>query len=85
MSSEMRDTMGLLDADLCEWIRQRAQRSKPLMEVSSLDIPVGNTHLFALRLLSMSASADVDTSLRVKIHSMVVLSGTLVKAVEKMR
>lgn len=79
---EMRDTMGLLDADLCEWIEDRAKKSRPLVFITQTNVPVGQTHLFALRLLSLSASWNVDTTLRVKIHSMVVLSGTILKVNE---
>lgn len=81
-SEAMRETLGVLDAELCEWIKTRARMSLPSTPVLHAYVSVGQTHLFALRLLSLSASSDVDTSLRVKIHSMVVLSGTLVKVLE---
>jgi hypothetical protein len=81
-TSEVQNVLGLLDADLCEWVKQRARKSRSLVVLSPLTIPVASTHLFCLRLLSLSASANVDTTLRVKIHSMVVLTGTLVKAFE---
>jgi Rab3 GTPase-activating protein regulatory subunit N-terminus len=81
-SEAMRETLGMLDAELCEWIKTRARMSLPSTPVLHAFVSVGQTHLFALRLLSLSASSDVDTSLRVKIHSMVVLSGTLVKVLE---
>ena len=81
-SHEMRDTMGMLDADLCEWIKNRARNSKPRSPVVRSHVSIGQTHLFTLRLLSLSASSNVDTALRVKIHSMVVLTGTLVKVLE---
>lgn len=79
---DMRETMGMLDAELCEWIKTRARMSLPSTPVLHAYVSIGQTHLFALRLLSLSASSDVDTTLRVKIHSMVVLSGTLVKVLE---
>jgi hypothetical protein len=81
-SEAMRETLGMLDAELCEWIKTRARMSLPSTPVLHAFVSVGQTHLFALRLLSLSASSDVETSLRVKIHSMVVLSGTLVKVLE---
>jgi hypothetical protein len=81
-TSEVQNVLGLLDADLCEWVKQRARKSRSLVVLSPLKIPVAGTNLFCLRLLSLSASANVDTTLRVKIHSMVVLTGTLVKAFE---
>ena len=78
---EVRNVMGELDADMCEWIRERAENSEPLVH-GKLDVPVGNTHLFALRLLSLAATADISKEERVKIHSLIVLNGTLVKALE---
>lgn len=78
----MREAMGALDADLCDWIRNRGRQSRPSTPVVQNFVSIGQTHLFALRLLSLSASSGVDTELRVKIHSMVVLSGTLVKLLE---
>jgi hypothetical protein len=82
-SEHMRQTMGMLDADLCEWIHQRARQAQQLSSVLQLDVSLSKTNLFALRLLSLSASSNIDTALRVKIHSLVVLSGTLVKVVEQ--
>lgn len=81
-STEMRNVLGQLDADLCEWIRQRADKSRSLIVVSPMGIPVDSTHLFCLRLLTLGGSSNVDTTLRVKIHSLVVLTGTLRKALE---
>jgi hypothetical protein len=77
-SPGMRDIMGLLDADLCEWIKQRAANAGSLLERPELVVAIGSTHLFVMRLLSLSS--NVETNLRVRIHSLVVLSGILVKA-----
>lgn len=79
---DMRETMGMLDADLCEWIKNRARKSIPSSPVVQTQVSIGQTHLFTLRLLSLSASSNVETTLRVKIHALVVLSGTLVKVLE---
>jgi hypothetical protein len=79
---DVRKVMGQLDAEMCEWIRERAEKSEPLVH-GNLDVPVGNTHLFALRLLSLAATADISKEERVKIHSLIVLNGTLVKALEE--
>lgn len=77
----MRDIMGLLDADICEWIKQRSNASSKLVEHPELSVvAIGTTHLFVMRLLSLSASSKVETALRMRIHSLVVLSGILVKA-----
>lgn len=79
-SPGMRDVMGLLDADLCEWIKHRTADASSLVEQPELIVPIGSTHLFAMRLLSLSARSNVETTLRVRIHSLVVMSGILVKA-----
>lgn len=79
-TSGMRDVMGLLDADLCEWIKQRAVNANTLAEQPDLEVAIRSTHLLIMRLLSLSASSNVEQSLRINIHSMVVLSGLLVKA-----
>ena len=79
---EIRKIMGLLDADMCEWIRERAEGSEPLVH-GTLKVPVGNTHLFLLRLLSLAAVAEVSKDERIKIHSLIVLSGTIVKSLEE--
>lgn len=79
-SSGMHDVMGLLDADLCEWIKQRATEGHALVENPEYEIPIGGTHLFILRLLNLSASSSVDASVRVRIHSLIVLSGIVVNA-----
>jgi hypothetical protein len=81
-TDEMRNVMSLLDADLCEWIRERAEADDPLVIDGNLKVPVSNTHLFALRLLSLAAGADISKEERIKIHSLIVLSGTVVKATE---
>jgi hypothetical protein len=81
-SPEMQDTVGRLDAELCEWMKTRARMSLPSTPVLHAYVSVGQTHLFTLRLLSLSASSDIETAMRVKIHAMVVLSGTLVKVLE---
>lgn len=82
----MREVMGVLDADLCDWIQQQAASA----EQGSIGPVVADpltglnlTHVLALRLLSLSKMASVDTTLRVKIHSLAVLSGTLLKEVEE--
>ncbi|CAB9516100.1 Rab3 GTPase-activating protein non-catalytic subunit [Seminavis robusta] len=79
----LREVMSLLDPDVCSWVKDRAEESKSLVVFSNLQVPVGNTHLFALRLLSLSRGTDdVDKSIRVKIHSLIVLTGQLVKSLE---
>jgi hypothetical protein len=75
--------MGTLDADMCEWIREKAENAEPLVPNGQLNVPVGNTHLFGLRLLSLAASAEISKEDRIKIHSLIVLSGTIVKILEE--
>ena len=80
-SSSIRNAIGVLDAELCEWIKQRASRTTSLVDFPIMDIPIEGTHLFTMRLLSISASSNVDKELRIRIHALVVLSGILMKAV----
>jgi hypothetical protein len=82
-SPGLREVMSLLDADMCSWVRERAEKSRSLVVFSNLQVPIGNTHLFTLRLLSLSRMETVDKGIRVKIHSLIVLTGQLVKSVEK--
>ena len=83
----MREVMGVLDADLCDWIQQQAALSddSPVWEFPDPVAGLNMTHVLALRLLSLSKAANVDTTLRVKVHSLAVLSGTLLKEVEESR
>lgn len=84
----MREVMGVLDADLCDWIQQQAAvaaDASPVWESPDPLTTLNLTHVLALRLLSLSKTANVDTTLRVKIHSLAVLSGTLLKEVEEAR
>lgn len=79
-STNMRDVLGLLDADLCEWIKQRSRESTSIMEHPESVVAVGSTNLFVMRLLSLSNSSNVDADLRSRIHSVMILSGILAKA-----
>jgi hypothetical protein len=80
---EIMSLLGSLDADMCDWVRERAEKSEPLVGGGNLQVPIGNTHLFGLRLLSMAASAAIAKDERVKIHSLIVLSGTIVKLLDE--
>jgi hypothetical protein len=81
-SPDMRGTIGLLDADLCEWIHQRAKFVHCHVAVPQLNVPIALTHLLALHLLSLSATSNIDPPLRVKIHSLTVSCGVLAKVTE---
>lgn len=81
-SNDMRNIMGTLDANMCEWIKEKSENSESLVGGGNMTVPIGNTHLFALRLLSLGASADIDKKERIKIHSLIVLSGSIVKGLE---
>jgi len=80
-SAEIKKIMGTLDADICEWVKEKAESSEPLTN-AKFDVKIGSTHLFGLRLLSLAASADISKDERIKIHSLIVLSGTIVKVLE---
>jgi len=84
---EIRSLLGLLDADTTEWIRDQAEGTFSLLEDDTgvdrvvLDVPLQSTHYFVLRLMSIAVShADKDT--RVKLHSLSILTGTLLKELE---
>jgi hypothetical protein len=79
-SDKVRNVVGILDADLCEWIKKKASTRVSLAENSTLDATIESTHLFIMRLLSVSVSANVVMNVRERIHSLVVLSGILMKA-----
>lgn len=78
-SSGMREIMGLLDADTCEWIKHRSAMTRSLVSSPEFDVAIGSTHLFIMRLLSLSAGAGVEEDFRTKIHSLVVFSGIMMK------
>jgi hypothetical protein len=80
-SKEIKKIMGTLDADVCEWVKEKARSSEPLTN-AKFNVKIGSTHLFGLRLLSLAASADISKEERIKIHSLIVLSGTIVKVLE---
>jgi hypothetical protein len=84
-SPRVRKVMGLLDADTCEWIREHAELSIPLIDertdADSEGITLLSTHLLVLRLLSFSSAMGAK-AISVKIHSLSVLSGTVMKALE---
>ena len=82
-SPGVQKVMSELDADLCSWVRERAEKSNSIVVFSNLQVPIEITHLFVLRLLSLSQTDQVDKDVRVRIHSMVVLSGQIVKSMEK--
>jgi hypothetical protein len=84
-ASGKQDILSLLDADTCEWIKRRALDSRSLVQHPDLSVPIASTHLFIMRLLSLSSGSNVDAALRPRIHSLVVLSGLLVKALAKLR
>ena len=82
-SSGMRDIMGLLDAEMCEWIKQRSASSISLVSSPQLDVSIGSTHLFIIRLFTLSSAGNVEEQLRAKIHSLVVYCGIMMKNVEE--
>jgi hypothetical protein len=85
-SRETRTLLGMLDADTTEWIRTAAEGTVSLLEDDHgdrvvLNVPLQLTHFFVLRLMSVAVShADKET--RVKLHSLSILSGTLLKELE---
>lgn len=80
-SQQARNLLSLLDADVCSWIHQRRLRAPPsLVDNPDWSTSIGDTHLLIMRLLSLSAGANIESPARSKIHSLVVMSGILVKS-----
>lgn len=81
MPKKKRHILSLLDPELCDWVQKKAKTS--IIYDRKVEIPpLPNTRLLVLRLMPMCAAADVETTLRVRIHSLSVLIGTLVHALE---
>ena len=83
-SPQVRKIMGLLDADTCEWLREHAELSVPLIDEGAegtCEIPLKNTHQLTLRILGFSSAMGAKT-VSAKIHSLSILSGTLMKALK---
>lgn len=73
----MRQIMGLLDATMCEWIKQRSGNTRSLVASPVFDVPIEKTHLFTLRLFALSENSTIEDFLRAKVHSLVVFSGIM--------
>jgi Rab3 GTPase-activating protein regulatory subunit N-terminus len=83
---ETRALLGMLDADTTEWIRTAAEHTVSLLDDGLgdrvvLTVPLQLTHVLVLRLLSI-ASLNADRDTRAKLHSLSILSGTLLKELE---
>jgi len=63
--------------------KKKRSRNNPSRQV--LDVPVADTHVLVLRLMSMASSMGGEASkeTRLKLHSLSILSGTLQKELEK--
>lgn len=85
-NKQLRKLIGVLDADTCEWIRNRAEsagsddsQNKPN---TNLELPsLSATHELALKVLQMCSSVGVSSSIK-QAHSLSVLTGTLMKEME---
>lgn len=79
-ASRRRSVMGLVDADLVYWVEQRRKAARWLVDVSPPStVSIESTRVLVMHLLSLCTSANIDPVLRSKIHSLVVLSGVLMK------
>jgi hypothetical protein len=80
-SRPARNLLSLLDADVCAWIHQRKVKAPPpLVHHPEWTTSISNTHVLIMRLLSLSAGANIESPVRTKIHALVVMSGILVKS-----
>jgi hypothetical protein len=81
-ATDRRNVMGVLDADLCEWIETRANEGRWLVNgLPPSRIHISGTNVLIMRLLSMSTSSNVDPSLRANINSIMLLCNLLVKEI----
>lgn len=81
-STDRRNVMGVLDADLCEWIETRANEGRWLIsELPPSKIQITSTNVLIMRLLGMSTSSNIDPSLRANINSIMFLCNLLVKEI----
>ena len=80
--SGARNIMGLLDAELCEWIHDRCESSKPLIALFRADVDIEATQILAIRLLSLGSSSNADAEIRARIHALSVVSGILAREIE---
>ena len=77
-----RNVMGVLDADVVDWVEQRSDVANWLVaNAPESQIPISSTRLLVMRLLSLSVSANIDQALRAKIHSLALVSGHLMKEI----
>ena len=77
-----RNVMGVLDADVVDWVEQRASVANWLVDnAPESHIPISSTRLLIMRLLSLSVGANVDQALRTKIRSLVLVTGHLMKEI----
>lgn len=77
-SFETRTLLGLLDADIAEWIRTTAEEPVRLLEDDRgdrvvLDVPLRWTRLLVFRLLSIAA-VNASKEMRTNLHSLSVLT-----------
>jgi hypothetical protein len=85
-SRETRALLGMIDADTSEWIRTTADETVRLLEDDHgdrtvLDVPLQSTHLLVLRLMSI-AGGNASSNTRTKLHSLSVLTGTMLKELD---
>lgn len=89
-----RSILAMLDAETCKWIKKEAEKAADhLITSTEYDIdddddfqwqspPLSSTHALVLRLLRMSSSVG-DSNSSQKAHSLSILSGSLLNAVQE--
>jgi len=89
-----RSILAMLDAETCKWIKKEAEKAADhLITSAEYDMeededfewqspPLSSTHAFVLRLLRMSSSVG-DSGSSQKAHSLSILSGSLLNALQE--
>ena len=89
-----RSILAVLDAEACKWIKKEAEKAADHLITSAehgidededfewQSPPLSSTHAFILRLLRMSSSVG-DSESSQKAHSLSILSGSLLNAVQE--
>ena len=79
--AERRRVLGLLDPQVVEWVRDHA-RLHESTATPAVKPTMGETHILSMRLLALAAGANTETTMRARIHSLIALTGTVLKAME---
>merc|ERR1712238_639342 len=69
---EYRGVIGMLDADTCHWVKEKAG-----IAIQGRPRPLENTHSLILRIMRL------DSESKSQVHALSIMSGTLLRVVEQ--